>query len=97
MWFRTCGSSCRNALRIRETFHCCLIVESLTNHRAENPHPDPLPSDGRGKAFHVCRMSGCGLSYSRVQQFSLSRRMREGRGERGGALRMAAIIDSSRP
>jgi hypothetical protein len=80
--FGTFGNYCRSGLLIRETFHRRLIVENQTNLCPENPHPNPLPSDGRGNS----QRTGSGIwrvarIFERVLTLSLSHRMGEGRGE----------------
>jgi hypothetical protein len=81
-WSRTFGNCCRSALHIRETFRHRLIGESRTSLRWEDPHPDPLPSDGRGNSQRTrSEVLGTARIFERVLQFSLSHRMGEGRGE----------------
>jgi hypothetical protein len=96
----TSGGFCRNVRRIRAMLRRRRAAASRTD--LKNPHPDALPSDGRGQAsaqFWATQVSWVSTdgfrnnhlktavdilsseSAGNIQQFSLSRRTGEGRGE----------------
>jgi hypothetical protein len=49
--------------------------------KAKSPHPDPLPSDGRGNSSARFGLNYAMVCNQRVNPFSLSHPMGEGRGE----------------
>jgi hypothetical protein len=42
---------------ILKTSHCRIIGGSLTDILSKNPHPDPLPSVGRGKSVYASMLN----------------------------------------
>ncbi len=53
IWWRTSGNFCRSVLHIPGTWCRLLTAANPTGVRRKRPHPDPLPSDGRGKRNHA--------------------------------------------
>src|SRR5262249_27055710 len=61
---------------------CHVVLLKAFELKSQNPHPGPLPSDGRGRIEG--RVRNCGRPLNRPSRFagcSLSRRMGEGQGE----------------
>lgn len=71
------GASCRSEHRTRRMWRCCLPAANRIS--LKNPHPDPLPSDGRGEAAYILPYTGRGSQRQRpFKMLPLSHPMEEG-------------------
>ncbi len=65
IWKRIFGEFYRNGCRIRKIYRYLRIGGNRTTLEIKNPHPDPLPSDGRGEIVHTFLDKLCSCWFSR--------------------------------